>query len=80
MTVYVEYVLINNFIIDYVLLYLSQLLAKKHVKKTSTLIASFIGAIISLVYPLVEKYFILRGDNYGKKLLVIGRKPNALRR
>lgn len=59
MTVYVEYVLINNFIIDYVLLYLSQLLAKKHVKKTSTLIASFIGAIISLVYPLVEKYFIL---------------------
>lgn len=59
MTVYVEYVLINNFIIDYVLLYLSQLLAKKSIKKAYILVASLIGAIISLAYPLVERFFVL---------------------
>lgn len=55
MDIYVEYVLIDNFIIDYLLLYYTnKLLAFKQSKKWKLLIGAAVGALASIVFPLIK--------------------------
>jgi len=53
MTVYIEYVLIDNFVIDYLLLKATFALTKTRAKKGRLLFCSFLGASFALVYPLI---------------------------
>ena len=54
MIVYVEYVLINNFIIDYLVLKATFLTTGQSLSKKRLIVSSFLGATLSLVFPLVE--------------------------
>lgn len=54
MTVYIEYVLIDNFIIDYLLLKTTFLLTKTEYKTYRLLLTSVLGSVIALLYPLVN--------------------------
>ena len=53
MTVYVEYVLANNLIIDYLLLKATFKATAKPVPKKRLFFCAFLGAFFSLVYPLI---------------------------
>ncbi len=53
MTVYIEYVLIDNFIIDYLMLKASFLLTVSSASKIRLLFCAFLGAIFALLYPLL---------------------------
>lgn len=59
MTVYIEYVIIDNFAIDYMLLKATFLLTGKSSKKSRLLFCSFFGAIFALLYPLMNLNGIL---------------------
>ncbi len=52
MSVYIEYVLIDNFIIDYLLLNATLLLTGGEKKRTRLVLCALLGAIISLLFPL----------------------------
>lgn len=54
MTVYIEYVIFNNFVIDYLLLKFTYLFTGKTVKNFNLFISSFVGAIFSLIFPLIR--------------------------
>ncbi len=54
MTVYIEYVLINNFIIDFFLLKTTFLLSGKRAKIYRLILASIFGSIVALIYPLIN--------------------------
>ncbi len=54
MTVYIEYVIINNFIIDYLLLRFTFIFTGQKVNRIRLIILSLIGAIFSLVFPLIK--------------------------
>ena len=54
MTVYIEYVIINNFIIDYLLLRFTFLLTGKRVKNIRIIILSIVGAVSALLFPLIK--------------------------
>ena len=54
MTVYIEYVLINNFIIDFFLLKTTFLLSGKSAKIYRLILASIFGSVVALIYPLVN--------------------------
>ena len=54
MTVYVEYVLLDNFIIDYLLLKATYDTTGISVKKGWLFLCAFLGALISLVCPLIS--------------------------
>ncbi|MBQ7340381.1 MAG: sigma-E processing peptidase SpoIIGA [Clostridia bacterium] len=54
MTVYIEYVLINNFIIDFFLLKTTFLLGGKKVKIYRLILASIFGSVVALIYPLIN--------------------------
>lgn len=54
MTVYIEYVLIDNLFIDYELLKATFLITGCSVKKGRLLFCAFLGALIALAYPLLE--------------------------
>lgn len=56
MTVYVEYVLIDNLVIDYLLLKATFSLTAIKVGKGRLLFCAFLGALIALLYPLLENY------------------------
>ena len=53
MTVYIEYVLIDNFVIDFLLLKTSFLIAGKKLSKLRLVICSLLGAVFALLYPLI---------------------------
>ncbi len=59
MTVYIEYVIIDNVIIDYLLLKSALLISGERYKKGRLLLVAFLGAIIALVYPLIEHVAII---------------------
>lgn len=67
MTVYIEYVLINNFVIDFLILKAVLELRNKTIKKGKLIICATIGAIASLIYPLIMSVAII---NVIVKLLV----------
>ncbi len=54
MTVYIEYVIINNVIIDYLMLKATFLLTGNPIKKRRLFLCAFLGGIIALVYPALE--------------------------
>ncbi len=60
MTIYIEYVLIDNFLIDYMLLKATFFTTGVAVKKGRLFLCAFLGALIALFYPMLEKYFILQ--------------------
>ena len=59
MTVYIEYVLIDNFVIDYLLLKATFALTKTSVKKGRLFFCAFLGALFALAYPLISVQPIL---------------------
>ncbi len=59
MTVYVEYVLIDNFIISYLLLKSVILITKKPFFKTRVILVSLLSAALSLVFPLLDGIYVL---------------------
>ena len=54
MTVYIEYVIINNLIIDFLLLKATFIFTGNPYKGRRLFLCAFLGAIISLVFPLVS--------------------------
>ena len=53
MVVYVEYALIQNFLLDGALLYLSLKGARVAFQRRNLLFAAFLGAVFAIVYPLL---------------------------
>lgn len=54
MTVYIEYVLINNFVIDFLILKTVNLIRGKKVKNINVIFGACLGAMVSLVYPSIN--------------------------
>ncbi len=54
MTVYIEYVIINNVIIDYLMLKATFLLTGNPLHKRRLFLCAFLGGIIALVYPTLQ--------------------------
>lgn len=54
MTVYIEYVVIDNFLVDYMLLKATFLITGKTIKKGRLLFCAFLGACFALLYPLMN--------------------------
>jgi len=59
MTVYIEYVLIDNFLIDYALLKCTFLIMGKQIKRLRLILCALLGSIIALVYPLISGVAVL---------------------
>ena len=57
MDVYVEYVFIDNFVIDYLILKLTSFIAGKEIKNLSIALCSFFGAVFALIFPLIGENF-----------------------
>ncbi len=54
MVVYIEFVLINNFLIDYMILNAVFILTGARYKKWGLILASVFGAVFALIFPLVD--------------------------
>lgn len=54
MTVYIEYVIINNVIIDYLMLKATFVLTGNPIHKRRLFLCAFLGGVIALVYPALE--------------------------
>ena len=59
MTVYIEYVLIDNFAIDFFLLKATFSLTRKRVPRWRLLLCAVLGAGIALVFPLVQVHTVI---------------------
>ena len=59
MVVFIEYVLIDNFFIDFMLLKTTYVIMNITTKKSRLVVASVIGAGVSLVFPLITLTNIL---------------------
>ncbi len=53
MVVYIEYVLIDNFVIDYLLLKTTIIITGGEIKKLRIITGALFGAIVSLIFPLL---------------------------
>lgn len=60
MTVYIEYVLIDNFLIDYLLLKATFSTTGISVRKGRLFLCAIFGAVTAIVYPLFENFYILQ--------------------
>ena len=60
MTIYIEYVLIDNFLIDYMLLKATFFTTGIAVKKRRLFLCAFLGALVALFYPVLREYYILQ--------------------
>ena len=54
MTVYIEYVLIDNLVIDFLLLKATFALTNIDVKRGRLFLCALLGAIVALIYPLIQ--------------------------
>ena len=54
MTVYIEYVIINNVIIDYLMLKATFVLTGNPIVKRRLFLCAFLGGVVALVYPALE--------------------------
>ena len=59
MTVYIEYVLIDNFVIDYLMLKATFATTAKRYSKGRLFLCAFLGAIIAITYPLLQVHSII---------------------
>lgn len=60
MTVYIEYVLIDNFLIDYLLLKATFSTTGISVRKGRLFLCAIFGAVTAIVYPFFENFYILQ--------------------
>ena len=82
MTVYIEYVLIDNFLIDYILLKATFALTKTNSSRGRLFFAAFLGSLFALFYPLIEGVgfiAVLYKIVTGLLLIAIGAKSFSLR-
>ena len=82
MTVYIEYVLIDNFVIDFLLFKTSFLITGKTVSKSRTVICAAVGALFALLYPLITDNLIVISVVkvlFGLFLTFIAAKFNSLK-
>ncbi|MCQ2387994.1 MAG: sigma-E processing peptidase SpoIIGA, partial [Clostridia bacterium] len=54
MTVYIEYVLIDNFVIDYLILKATFKITGNPAKKSRLFLSAFFGAFFALIFPLID--------------------------
>ncbi|MBQ7236232.1 MAG: sigma-E processing peptidase SpoIIGA [Clostridia bacterium] len=54
MTVYIEYVIIDNLVIDYLMLKATFALTGLDFKRGRLFLCAFLGAMVALIYPLIE--------------------------
>ena len=59
MTVYIEYVLTDNFVIDFLLFKTSFLIIGKTVPKLRIVVCAAVGAIFALLYPLITDNVVI---------------------
>ncbi|MBQ9734404.1 MAG: sigma-E processing peptidase SpoIIGA [Clostridia bacterium] len=59
MTVYIEYVLLDNLIIDYLLLKATFAITGKIVSRGRLFLCALLGAVVALLYPLLEVSLII---------------------
>lgn len=59
MTVYIEYVFIDNFVIDYLLLKATFTLTGNAISKRRLLFCAFLGGAFALIYPLLSVHALL---------------------
>ncbi len=59
MTVYIEYVIIDNFVIDYLLLKATYAITGMPVKRWRLFICSFLGAGIALIFPFIKTHALI---------------------
>ncbi len=59
MNVYIEYVLIDNFVIDYLMLKATFLTTGINYNKKRLVFCAFLGAIIALIFPLIKLHVVL---------------------
>ena len=72
MTVYIEYVLLDNFVIDYLLLKATFATTGKKYSKGRLFLCAFLGAVIALLYPLLKvNQIILTAVKVLSGLLII---------
>ena len=72
MTVYIEYVIIENLVIDFFLLKTTFLLTGKKQKFFRLFLCALLGAVIALIYPLVEvSLLILTAIKIASGLLIV---------
>ena len=60
MVVFIEYVVVDNLIIDYLMLKATFILTGAPLKKRRLFLCSILGAVVSLVYPLLSHLTILQ--------------------
>ena len=60
MTVYIEYVLIDNFLIDYLLIKATFSTTGVTVRRGRLFLCALLGAGIALIYPLFSNYYLLQ--------------------
>lgn len=61
MTVYIEYVLIDNFLIDYMLISLTLCILNVPIKRWRIIISSIFASAIALVFPLITSFKLIVG-------------------
>ena len=59
MTIYIEYLLIDNFVIDYVIIMVMEFILKKKFNKFRVIIVSLIGAISAIFLPIINSKILL---------------------
>lgn len=59
MTLFIEYVILDNFVIDYMLLSLIGIATKEKIRRGNKIFASIIGTIFAIFLPYVVKYNLL---------------------
>ncbi len=82
MIIYIEYVLIDNFIIDYLLFKATFFIVKIKVKKARLFLSSVLGALFSLVYPTLKLnpvIFMIVKVLFGFFLVLISAKFRGLK-
>lgn len=78
MEVYIEYAFLENFALDFVLLYLSLRLAKQKIFLAPLLISSAVGGVLAVVFPLLSlregaKYLLKWATGFLLCFLAFGR-------
>lgn len=59
MTLYIEYVILDNMVIDYMLLSLIELATKDKINRLRKVLASLIGTVFAIFLPYISKFQIL---------------------
>lgn len=67
MEIYIEFAIIDNLVIDYVLLYLTCISARIRARRISLFLGSMIGTILAIILPIFDLHKII---SFALKLLI----------